>query len=180
MHARKDGPAAAAAFAEAVREGRALLPASRGALLRRRAEALALAGDAVGAAEELKRCGTMLAEADNAAGARRAGVEQAAAWHAAGQVEQAQRVCDHSGRSPRPPTTRMSWPISSCSRRPGRWSRAIHRQRISRRGRRATMRCARPRRCRMSRPRWRSLSSAGIRFETGVCPFDERDRVEVA
>jgi tetratricopeptide (TPR) repeat protein len=93
---RRSGPAAAAAFAEALQEGSALTPASRGALLRRRAEALMLAGDALGAAEELRRAGTVLAEADEAPAARRAGVEEAAAWHAAGQAERAQRACEET------------------------------------------------------------------------------------
>jgi hypothetical protein len=91
---RKDGAAAAAAFAEAVEEGGALLPAARGALLRRRAEALALAGDAQGAAEELHRGGAELAAGGDAAAARRAGVEQAAAWYAAGRTERALEVCE--------------------------------------------------------------------------------------
>lgn len=107
--ARGDAPAAAAAFGNALVEGEraGLLPAARAVLLRRRAIALANAGQFVEAANDSALACELLLETGNPAEATRAKIEEATAWQSArekvaaeGAHDEARRMAEAAGDHP--------------------------------------------------------------------------------
>lgn len=90
--AQQDGLGAAFAYDEALRQGNALLPGPRGALLRRYAQALSLAGEIKEAAKKLALAARAFDKGGDRASARRARIEEAGARLKAGQTKKARRL----------------------------------------------------------------------------------------